>query len=191
MGQLLPVGADRKFEYPENTEMIRSFAKLIGILAVLMFGAVTASQAQEPGFEQLKLTETQLKGYLAAQGELDKLLEKVEKAGDKPNPELVKSLDALATKHGFKSFGELDQVAANISFVFTGFDQDSEGFIEPKKAMQQEIEALKKDKSIPDKERKALIEELGDAIKITPEVEHKDNIALVRKYLKPLAKALN
>ena len=171
--------------------MIRSFAKLIGILAVLMFGAVTASQAQEPGFEQLKLTEAQLKGYLAAQGELDKLLEKVEKAGDKPNPELVKSLDALATKHGFKSFGELDQVAANISFVFTGFDQDSEGFIEPKKAMQQEIEALKKDKSIPDKERKALIEELGDAIKITPEVEHKDNIALVRKYLKPLAKALN
>ena len=191
MGRPLHGGAVRKLVYPENTEMIRSFAKLIGIVVVLVLGAVTAPLAQETAFEQLKLTEAQLKGYLAAQGELNKLLEKVEEAGDKPNPELVKSLDALATKHGFKSFDELDQVAANISFVFTGFDQDSEGFIEPKKAMQQEIEALKNDKTIPDKERKALIEELADAINVTPEVKHKENIALVRKYLKPLAKALN
>ena len=124
--------------------MIRSFAKLFVVLVVLSFGTVGAAQAQEPGFEQIKLTETQVKGYLAAQGELDKLLEKVEKAGEQPDPKLVKSLDALASKHGFKSFAELDRVAANISFVFTGFDQDSEGFIEPKKAMQQEVAALKK-----------------------------------------------
>ena len=171
--------------------MIRSFAKLLIISGLLVFGAVVTPQAQEPDFEQIKLTETQLKGFLAAQDELGKLLDKVGKAGDKPDPELVKSLDALATKHGFKSFAELDQVAANISFIFTGFDQDSEGFIEPKKAMQQEVEALKKDNSIPEKERKALIQELADAIKVTPEVKHKDNIALVRKYIKPLAKAFN
>lgn len=57
--------------------------------------------------------------------------------------------------------------------------------------MKQEIAALKSDKSMPEKERNALIQELEEAVKNTPAIEHKENVALVKKHFKALDKAIN
>ncbi len=156
------------------------------LVAALTFAAAPVSAQDE--FKQVKLTEKQIKGYISAHPKMQGLLQKIDKAGDKPDKKLLAGLEDLAKKHGFASFEELDAVAATVSFMVTGFDQESGEFSEPRKALATEIAALKKDKSMPDKERKELIKELEDSVKTTPDVAHKSNIALVKKHLKKLEK---
>ena len=173
--------------------MIRSLLRQIFIasLALGSIAAISVVQAQEAAFKQVKLTEAQIENYLKAQNDLNAQFEKIEKAGEKPDQALVQGLEAIATKYGFGSYDELDAIMSNISFVLSGFDQESGEFSEPVDAMKQEITALKSDKSMPEKERKALIQELEEAVKNTPKIEHKENIALVKKHFKALDKAIN
>ena len=173
--------------------MPRNLKRLVWVFALVLSGVLgsVSAQAQDNHFAQIKLTETQITSYLKVHASLQKLLEKVEEAGEKPDAELVKKLDKLATDNGFKSFDDLDSVGTNISFVLSGFDQKSGEFREPKVVMAEEIETLKNDKDIPDQERKTLIDELKEAIKTTPDIEHKENIALVKKHLKQIEKTIN
>ncbi|MEM9359737.1 MAG: hypothetical protein AAGB04_26425 [Pseudomonadota bacterium] len=173
--------------------MIRSLLGKLSviILALGSMAVVNASQAQEAAFKQMKLSEAQIQNYLKAQGELNQQFEKIEKAGEQPDEKLVQGLEEIAKKFGFGSYDELDAVMSNISFVLSGFDQESGEFSEPVEAMKQEIAALKSDKTMPEKERKALIQELEEAVKNTPTVEHKENVALVKKHFKALDKAIN
>lgn len=173
--------------------MFRTLTHLALAVALIALTTLQALplQAQEAVFQQIRLTETQITNYLKAQNELEKQLEKIEKAGRDPDPKLVQALENLAKKYGFASFEELDSVVSNISFILAGFDQDSGKFSEPRVAMAEEVEALKRDKSMPARERNALIQELEEAIKNTPNVQHRENITLVGKYRKQLDAALN
>lgn len=173
--------------------MVRSLFKQFGIVAFVLGSMMltSAGQAQEAAFKQMKLTEVQIQNYLKAQGELNKQFEKIEKAGEQPDETLVQGLEAISKKYGFSSYDELDAVMSNISFILSGFDQESGEFAEPVEAMKQEIAALKSDKTMPEKERKALIQELEEAVKNTPKIEHPDNVALVKKHFKALDKAIN
>ena len=173
--------------------MFRALPVLMLTIAVAFLGVSFARpvQAQDDAFQQIQLTEAQIKGYLAAQKQLDGYLDKIEKAGDTPDAKLIEGLEALAKKHGFASFEELDSVISNISFVLSGFDQESGDFREPRDAMAAEIELLKKDRQIPEKERKVLMEELKEAIQTTPKLKFQGNTALVKKYFKQLDQALN
>ena len=173
--------------------MFRALPTLLMTVAVVFLGLTLAGplRAQDEVFQQIKLTEVQIKGYLAAQQQLDKYLAQIEKAGDQPDPKLVEALEALAKKHGFESFEDLDLVISNISFVLSGFDQDAGKFREPRDAMADEIESLKTDKQIPEKERKVLMDELKEAIETTPKLKFQSNVGLVKKYFKQLDEALN
>ena len=53
---------------------------------------------------------------------------KLQEAGDKPDPALQAELEGIAKKHGFASFAEFDDVAANISIVMAGLDPQIGGF---------------------------------------------------------------
>ncbi len=173
--------------------MIRTLTHviLLGLAMVLGPAVSLTAVAQESEFKQVKLTDADIKNYIKSYSDLQGVLEKIEKAGDSPDPKLIESLEEVAKKHGFKSFDHLDDVSSTISFIVTGFDQESGEFSEPRQAMQEEIEALKEDKSIPEKERAEILKELQEAVKSTPDVEHKENIALVKKYLKELDKITN
>ena len=173
--------------------MFRALPTLMMMVAAafLSLSVVGPLQAQDDTFQQLQLTEAQIKGYLAAQPQFDSLLDKIEKAGETPDAKLVDGLEALARKHGFASFEELDSVISNISFVLSGFTEDAGDFREPRDAMAAEVELLKTDKQIPEKERKVLMEELKEAIETTPKLKFQSNVALVKKYFKELDNALN
>src|SRR5690242_780213 len=85
--------------------------------------AATPAPAAPPTQEdvkQIKLTEDQVKNFIAAQPDLASIATKIQAAGDKPDPALQAELEGIATKHGFGNFAELDDVAANISIVMAG-----------------------------------------------------------------------
>lgn len=57
--------------------------------------------------------------------------------------------------------------------------------------MKQEMAALKSDNSMLEKERRALLRELEEAVKNTPSIERRQDAVLVKKHFKALDKAIN
>jgi hypothetical protein len=158
----------------------------VALLAVAAF--LTSAVAQE--VKQIKLTEAQVKSFIAAQSDLAAIASKIQSAGDKPDPALQAELEGIAKKHGFADFTELDDVAANISIVMAGLDSQTGDFVDPVEALQKELEDVKKDESIPDADKKQLVEELNEAIKTTPPLQNKENIEIVKAHRADIEKAL-
>jgi hypothetical protein len=160
-------------------------ALLLG-LGLVSFGA----QAQSPDFKQVKLDNKLIEGFIAAQKDLAAMAAKLQAAGDKPDPQLQAELEGVAKKNGFASFGELDDVAANISMVMAGLDPQSGDYMDPIDAIKKEMDEIKKDDKIPEKDKKQMLDEMAEALKTTPPLQYKDNIAVVKKYQKEIEKAL-
>jgi hypothetical protein len=184
---------------------MRRGLQVIGVLTLgLMVGlgsicpAAAAQEATAEGAQaesaesiaQIRLTEAQVKGYIAAQPDMTAILPKLDRAGDQESPELESELDGIAKKHGFKDFEELSDVATNVSIVMAGFDSETGEFVEPVEALKKELEEIKKDSSIPADQRKELEQELTELVKITPVLEHRENIDLIKAYRQEIEKAL-
>lgn len=161
-------------------------------LAMASPGGRALAQAGAPAgdFKQIKLTEKSVQGFIAAQKDLAAMSAQLQAAGDKPDPKLQAELEAVATKNGFANFAELDDTAANISMVMAGLDPQSGEYVDPVEAIKKEMEEIKKDDKIPEKDKKQMLEEMEQALKTTPPLEHKDNVAIVKKFQKEIEKAL-
>lgn len=164
-------------------------SKLLGAAsAVLLAVTVLGSPASAQDAQQVKLTDAMVKSYLAAQKDLKAISKKLEAAGDNPDPKLDAELDGIATKAGFKSYDELEDVSYTLSLVLDGFDPDSGAFGEPKQQLEKELASVKADKSIPADEKKQLVSDLEETIKTTPPLQHKENIEVVKKFKDQLAR---
>jgi hypothetical protein len=176
--------------------MRQALQRSVPVLAAMLFGfAVCASSAtaQEPKGEtvnQIKLSEAQVKSFIAAQPDLATVAPKLQEAGDNIDTALQAELDGIAKKHGFANFSELDDVAANISIVMAGLDAKSGTFTDPVDALKKELADVTGDASIPDADKKQLIEELTEAVKSTQPLQHKENIDLVKAHREEIEKAL-
>jgi hypothetical protein len=111
-------------------------------------------------------------------------------ASGKPDPKVQAELEEVAKKHGFASFAEYDDVAANISMVMAGIDPQTKGFTSPQLAIAKEIQEVQADKSIPDKEKAVMLDELHAALKQSELMRHASNIELVVKYYDKIDAAL-
>ena len=159
-------------------QMLRLMLAAVAALALLT-GVASAQQA----VKQIKLTDKQIEGFVAAQKDMSSIAEKMQGSpSDKPDPKVQAELESIAKKHGFASFAEYDDVAANISMVMAGIDPQTKAFTEPKVAIEKEIEEVKNDKSIPEKEKKQMLEELSEALKSAQPIANPGNVDLVKKY---------
>lgn len=171
--------------------MWQGLRKLAAVAAVLLVAAVVAgTRADAQDVKQIPLTDKQVEGFIAAQKDLAAIAGKIQAAGDKPDAALQKELDDIAKKHGFSNFTELDDVAANISIVMAGLDPQTGNFVDPLEALKKELDDVKADASIPDADKKQLTNELTEAIKTTPPLQHKENVEIVKKHRADIEKAL-
>ena len=154
-------------------------AKVLGLVIAGLWVALSGVRAQE--VKQIKLSDTQVTNFIKAQGDLASMASKIQAAGEKPDPALQAELEGIAKKHGFNDFAELDDVAANISIVMAGLDTQTGNFTDPVEALQKELEDVKKDESIPEADKKQLVEELSEAIKTTPPLQNKENIDIAKQ----------
>jgi hypothetical protein len=152
--------------------------------------AASDGASHEEPIKQIKLSEDQVKAFIAAQADLSAISAKIQQAGNDPDAALRAELDGIAKKHGFADFRELDDVATNVAIVMAGFDAQTGQFTEPVDALRKELADVTADKSLPDKDKEQLIQELNDAIKTTPPLEHKENVDVVKSHLKEIEKAL-
>ncbi len=155
-------------------------AAFIAAAALAFAASPAAAQGAPQEIKQIKLSEKQVQGFVAAQSDLNAVTSKIK--GDKPDPKLVAELEAAAKKHGFASLQELDDVSANISLVMSGFDPKTKEFSQPPEALKKEIAAVNADKSIPANEKKQILDELNMALKFTKPVQFPENVELIKKY---------
>ena len=157
--------------------------------ALCIAGSLGATWAQEP--KQIKLTEKHVEAFIAAQKDMSAVVEKMQ-AGTaaKPNAAYDIELEAVTKKHGFRSFSEYEDVAATISIVMASIDPQSKTFMDPQTAIKKEIDDLRTDATIPDDEKKHLMEELQQALKAAQPIQFPSNIDLVRKYFDRIDAAL-
>jgi hypothetical protein len=153
-------------------------------------GTPDASAGATDDVKQIKLTEQQVQHFIAAQPDLAAIASKIQSAGDTPDPALQAVLEAIATKHGFGNFAELDDVAANISLVMAGFDPSTGEFVDLVEALKKQRDDVEKDSSIPDKDKKQLLDELSEAISTTPKLQFNENVDIVKAHKAEIEKAL-
>jgi hypothetical protein len=163
--------------------MQKAFRLAIAILAAVAIVQLAPMASAQAPLKQIKLTEKHVQGFISAQKDMAAVAEKIQgSTSDKPDPKIQAELETIAKKHGFADFAEYDDVAANISMVMAGIDPQTKAFTEPSVAIQKEIDEVKADASIPEKEKKQMLDELMEALKSAQPVQHASNIELVTKY---------
>jgi hypothetical protein len=178
---------------------LRSWALVVAMsfaatsLAIVgMTGQVHAQDATaDDEVKQVKLTEAQIKGFIAAQPDIAKISEKMQgSTSDKPDPAIQTELEATAKKFGFKSFAEYDDVAANITMVMAGIDPVAGTYTDPVTSIKKEIEEVKANTTMQDKDKQQTLDELNEALKNTQPLQFPENIELVKKFKSDLEKVL-
>ena len=170
--------------------VLSRMAGAVTALALALAFTLAPAVAQDAEFKQIQLTEKQIQSFISAQNALNEIANKLQGASDGPDTKLQAELEALAKKNGFASFEEMDDVAANISMVIAGIDPKSGEYTDPVEAIKKEIEDIKADASIPDKDKKQMLEEMEEALTSTPPLKFPENIELVKKYRTDIDKVL-
>lgn len=170
--------------------MLIHIARSLTIFAFGLAFALSPAAAQDNEFKQIKLTDKQIQGFIAAQKDLNDIADKLQDSSEQPDPKLQSELESIAKKHGFTNFEELDDVAANVSMVMAGIDPETGDYTDPVESIKKEIQEIKADSSIPDKEKKQMLEEMEEALKTTPALQYPQNVEVVKKYRAEIDKAL-
>ena len=155
----------------------REFITLLGGAAVWPLAASAERATRVTRVKQIRLTEQQIKGFIAAQEDMAAIAEL-----DHRDPRLQTDSETVAKKNGFKDFAEYDEVAANILMVFAGIDPQSKRYTDPQTAMKKKIAEVTADKTIPKKDKKELLNEFEKRLAAAQPIQYPSNIELVRKY---------
>ncbi len=168
----------------------RAFAILASVAlvtaAALWSGQVAAQEVEE--LKQIELSDKQVGGFITAQKDLQPLSAKLLEGGDKPDDALKGELDTIAKKHGFADFNDMEIVGANISIVLDGLDPKTGDYTDPVEKMKLELENIKADASIPDDDKKLVIEDLNQEIAAAKPLQFQSNIDVVKKHQPDLEK---
>jgi hypothetical protein len=155
---------------------------LLPLLVGLTLIAAGAAAAQE--LKQIKLTEKQVQGFITAHADLMKIYKGANPA--KPDPKLEAQAQAVVRKNGFANLDDHEIVSMNISMIMAGIDLQTKTFAEPPEQIKQEIAALKADRTVPEREKKAALAQLELELKNAKPIQFRENIALVLKHFDKL-----
>ncbi|RTL51900.1 MAG: hypothetical protein EKK40_10385 [Bradyrhizobiaceae bacterium] len=168
---------------------------VIALALALSRGAAFAQAQPAPGAQdaqqavkQIALTDKQIQSLIAAQKEMDAIIDKLPPAQqDNPDAKVQAQIEAVAKKDGFASYDEYGDVAANVSLVLSGIDPKTKAFTQPPEVLKKQIADMTADKKIPEKDKKEALAEMNEALKYTTNVQFPANIALVTKYYDQLS----
>ena len=112
-------------------------------------------EAAPPPIKQMALTDKQIEGVLAAQKDIDAIMEKLPDNA-KPDPKVIAQLEAVAKKNGFTSYNEYTNVVDNISLVLAGFDPATKKYVGSDAVIKSQIAQVEADKKCQPRTRRKL-----------------------------------
>ncbi len=172
-----------------KTNQVTAWA--VGMLLALATATLGGVAMAQDMIKQVKLTDTHIKGFISAQADMAKISEKMQATtSEKPDPKIQAELETIATKNGFKDFAEYDDVAANISMVMAGIDPATGVYTDPIASIKKEIEEVTADKTLQEKDKKQMLEELTEALKSAQPVQFPENVEIVKKNRVEIDKVL-
>ena len=113
-------------------QVFRLFIAAFAAVAVVHFSGAVSAQAP---VKQMKLSEKQVEGFIAVQGDIATVVEKTKGAVFSDDGKYRAELSAVTRKRGFKDFAEYETVAANISMVMAAIDPQTKAFTDPQTAI--------------------------------------------------------
>jgi hypothetical protein len=133
--------------------------------------------------KQIALTESQIKGVLAAKDDMRNITDNAPEDIDRLRPETIAKLDVIAKRYGLASYSEYLIVNDNIGLVIGGTDPVTRKYMGKEAAIRLQMARVKNDKKMSAADKKEELQELSDGrqLPLAP-VENKGNIALVLKY---------
>jgi hypothetical protein len=179
-------------EQTMGTTWLRALAAFAG-LGLMICASAAQGQKQDPddqSFKQMRLTDKQVKGFISAQKQLAPLTSKLEAQGEKSDPALQKQVEQIAKTNGFTSLEELGDVTSNISIVLAGLDPKTGQFTEPPDLIRKEMEEVKQDTQMSQKDKDQALSEMQKALKVAAPLQYKENISVVKKYQKELEQVM-
>jgi hypothetical protein len=160
-------------------QVLRLSVAALAVVTLACLSGVASAQSPTP-IKQIKLSEKQVEGFIAAHKEMVETLDKME--GEKSETAVKGQLDKIAKKFGFKDHTDYDIVVTNIDLVMFGIDPQTKAFTEPPEVAKKDLEAALADKSLSEKERKRVQEDFSVQLKMMRPIENPGNIELVKKY---------
>jgi hypothetical protein len=163
--------------------MYGTFRLTIAALAIVFVTFPANAPAQVPA-TQVQLTDKNVEGFIAAQKDMSALVEKMQGAAflNQADAKYKAEREAISKKYGFRDFAEYEAVTKNISMVVTAIDPKTKEYADPQIAIKKEIDDVRADRTILNREKKQLLAELSEALKSAPSVQFPTNIELIQKY---------
>jgi hypothetical protein len=147
---------------------------------ILGTGAAFA-QSTYDGVKQAALTRAQIIQYRAAQKDLEAVL--AEAAYDnKPDPNTVARLEAVAKKYHFASYEDYKVVAGNIALVMDGIDPKTRKYVGAEVMLKQQIAEVTADKKMDTVQKKEALVLLNAELKGVPPLQFPANVNLVLEH---------
>jgi hypothetical protein len=169
---------------------MRAFRFILATITAVALAHISGG-AMAQAVKQIQLTDKQIEYYIASQKEISALMQKMQGgANDKPDPKFEAQLEAAAKKYGFANMDDYDAVSENIALLMSCIDPKTKAFSEPKVAMQKQIDEIKADKTIPEPQKKKMLEDLNEALKTAEPIKFPSNIELVKKNYDKLDSAM-
>jgi hypothetical protein len=151
-------------------------------------GSIGTALSQTSAVNQIKLTEQTVKNFIALQK--DEATSKLREAADPKAKFEAANFEATAKKYGFVNPNDLDVVAANIFMVMNRLDPQSGQYTDPADFIKKGMSEIVKDRSIAEKDKNQIINDMADTLRATPPLKYKENIELVSKHYKDIKAAL-
>ena len=151
-------------------------------------GAPTAPQTpaadaagDAAGVQQMALTPALVDQFVAANKDVNAILDKLPDGTDQPDPATLAKLDATAQRYKFTDYKQYDAVESNIGIVMAGIDPQTKQYIGPEAVIKKQIAQVEADKQISAKDKKDTVDQLTAALPTIPKVQFPGNVDVVVK----------
>ena len=143
---------------------------------------VSEAAGDYASLQQIELTDDEVTRYVGSLDDMQKAMGDVSADATEPDAKTMANLEAVAKKHGFRSFDEYNNVAGNISLVVDGIDPDSKIYVGQDKMIQKAIDEVKADTKLSPADKATATKDLEAQLKAIPPIKYKTNIDLVVKH---------
>ena len=137
--------------------------------------------ADAAAVQQIALTPALIDQFVAANKDLNAILDKLPEGTDQPDPATLAKLDTTAQKYKFTNYKQYDDVETNIGIAMAGIDPQTKQYIGPEAVIKKQIAQVQADKQIAAKDKKDTIDQLNAALPTIPKLQFPGNSDLVAK----------